>query len=59
MPPTANADCVSHMEDVLWVSQWPYDRRYLVICLDEASKPWLGEVNASWPLRAGRGRGED
>ena len=42
------------MEDVLWVYQLPYDRRYPVICMDEASKQLIGEVNASLPLRAGR-----
>ena len=35
IPPTANADFVYHMEDVLWVYQLPYDRRYPVICMDE------------------------
>ena len=47
------------MEDVLWVYQLPYDRRYPVICMDEASKQLIGEVNASLPLRAGRVRCED
>jgi DDE superfamily endonuclease len=47
------------MEDVLWVYQWPDDRRYPVICMDEASKQLIGEVNASLPLRAGRVRCED
>ena len=59
IPPTANADFVYHMEDVLWVYQLPYDRRYPVICMDEASKQLIGEVNASLPLRAGRVRCED
>ena len=54
IPPTANADFVYHMEDVLRVYQLPYDRRYPVICMDEASKQLIGEVNASLPLRAGR-----
>ena len=59
MPPTANADFVYHLEAVLWVYQWPYDRRSPVICMDEASPQWIGEVNASLPLRAGRLRCED
>jgi hypothetical protein len=54
MPPTANADCVYHMEDVLRVDQLPYDRLYPVVCMDEASKPLLGEVNAPLPRRAGQ-----
>jgi hypothetical protein len=59
MPPTANAAFVYHREDVLWVYPWPDDRRSPVIGMDEASKPLLGEVNASLPLRAGRVRCED
>jgi hypothetical protein len=59
LPPTAQADCVSHREDVLWGYPWPDDRRSPVLGMDEASQPLLGEVNASWPRRAGRGRGED
>ena len=59
IPPTANADFVYHMEDVLWVYQWPYDRRYPVVCMDEASKQLLGEVNAPLPRRAGRVPYED
>ena len=47
------------MEDVLWVYQLPYDRRYPGICMDEASKQLIGEVNASLLLRAGRVRCED
>jgi hypothetical protein len=59
IPPTAHADFVYHLEAVLWGYQWPYDRRYPVICMDEASKQLLGAVNASLPLRAGRVRCED
>ena len=59
IPPTANADFVYHMEDVLQVYQLPYDRRYPVVCMDEASKQLIGEVNAPLPLRAGRVKGED
>ena len=59
MPPTAHADFVYHMEDVLWVDQWPYDRRSPIICRDAARTPLLGEVNASLPRRAGRVRCAD
>ena len=47
------------MEDVLQVYQLPYDRRYPVVCMDEASKQLIGEVNAPLPLRAGRVKCED
>jgi DDE superfamily endonuclease len=59
IPPTANADFVYHMEDVLWVYQLPYDHRAPVVCMDEASKQLIGEVNAPLPLRAGRVTCED
>jgi hypothetical protein len=53
IPPKANADFVDHMEDVLQVYQLPYDRHYPVVCMDEASKQLIGEVNAPLPLRSG------
>ena len=59
IPPTANADFVYHMEDVLQVYQLPYDRRYPVVCMDEASKQLIGEANAPLPLRSGRVKYED
>ena len=58
-PPTAHADFVSHMEDVLQVSQLPSARRYPIVCMDEASKPLIGEVTAALPLCAGRVKCED
>ena len=54
MPPQAHAAFVYHMEDVLRVYQWPYDRRYPVVCMDEASNQVLGEVNTPLPLGSGR-----
>ena len=53
IPPKANADFVYHMEDVLQVYQLPYDCHYPVVCMDEASKQLIGEVNAPLPLRSG------
>jgi len=47
------------MEDVLRVYQLPYDRRYPVVCMDEASNQLIGEVNAPLPRRAGRVPYED
>ncbi len=47
------------MEDVLRVYQLPYDRRSPVVCMDEASKQLIGEVNAPLPRRAGRVPCED
>ena len=59
IPPTANADFVYHMEDVLRVYQLPYDHRAPVVCMDEASKQLIGEVTAPLPLRVGRATCED
>ena len=59
IPPKANAEFVYHMEDVLRVYQLPYDRRYPVVCMDEASKQLIGEVTAPLPLRVGRATCED
>ena len=59
IPPKANAEFVYHMEDVLRVYQLPYDRRHPVVCMDEASKQLIGEVNAPLPLHAGRVKYQD
>jgi DDE superfamily endonuclease len=47
------------MEDVLRVDQLPSDRYYPVVCMDEASKQLIGEVNAPLPLRPGQVKCED
>ena len=59
IPPTANADFVYHMEDVLRVYQLPYDHRAPVVCMDEASQQLIGEVTTPLPLRVGRATCED
>ena len=41
------------MEDVLDVYARHYDRRFPVICMDEASKQLVGEVRAPLPMRPG------
>ena len=41
------------MEDVLDVYARPYDSRFPVICMDEASKQLVGEVRAPLPMRRG------
>jgi hypothetical protein len=59
IPPKANAEFVYHMEDVLRLYHMPYDRHYPVVCMDEASKQLIGEVNAPLPLRSGAVKCED
>ena len=41
------------MEDVLDVYARPYDSRFPVICMDEASKQLVGEVRDPLPMRRG------
>ena len=41
------------MEDVLDVYARPYDPRFPVICMDEASKQLVGEVRDPLPMRPG------
>ena len=41
------------MEDVLDVYARPYDSRFPVICMDEASKQLVGEVRDPLPMRPG------
>jgi len=42
------------MEDVLDVYSRPYDPRFPVVCMDEASKQLIGETRKPWPMRPGQ-----
>jgi hypothetical protein len=56
IPPTANAEFVYHMEDVLDVYHRPADPRHPVVCLDEATKQF-GRGGPRPPAsQTGRGR---
>jgi hypothetical protein len=59
IPPKADAEFVFRMEDVLRVYQLPYDQRYPVVCMDEASKQLIGESRVPLPARPGAPRCED
>ena len=50
IPPKANADFVWHMEDVLQTYQLPYNPSIPVVCMDEASKQLIGEVQEPLPV---------
>jgi hypothetical protein len=54
IPPEANAEFVCAMEDVLDVDHRPYDDANPVVCLDEASKPLVGEAVAPIPAAPGQ-----
>jgi hypothetical protein len=59
IPPKANADFVWHMEDVLQTYQLPYNPRIPVVCMDEASKQLIGEVQEPLPVQPGKPRCAD
>jgi DDE superfamily endonuclease len=42
------------MEDVLQTYQLPYDPRFPVVCMDEASKQLIGEIACPLPVRSGK-----
>jgi len=54
IPPTANAEFVWHMADVLDVYTRPYDPRRPQVGLDETSRQVLAEVRRPLPLAPGR-----
>ena len=56
IPPTASADFVYHMEDVLDMYHRPSDLQHPVVCLDEATKQLIGEVREPLPARPGEVR---
>jgi hypothetical protein len=53
IPPTASAEFVYHMEDVLDVYHRPADPQRPVVCLDEATKQLIGEVREPLPAKPG------
>lgn len=54
IPPTANAECVCAMADVLEVYTRPYDPQRPVVCLDEASTPLVAETRVPIPAAPGK-----
>lgn len=52
--PTASADFVGHMEDVLEVYHRPFDPQRPVVCLDETTKQLVSETRTPLPAAAGR-----
>ena len=53
LPPKANAGFVAAMEDVLEVYTRPYDPRRPQVCIDEASKQLVAEVQTPLPMEPG------
>jgi hypothetical protein len=54
LPPQANADFVCAMENVLEVYCRPYDPRFPVVGVDEASKQLLADVRPPRPVAVGQ-----
>ena len=52
--PTASADFVCRMEDVLEVYQRPFDPKRPVVCLDETTRQLVSETRTPLPAAAGR-----
>ena len=51
IPPQEDARFVAQMEDVLEVYERPYDEQRPVVCLDEAAKQILSEVQEPLPMK--------
>jgi hypothetical protein len=54
IPPKADAEFVFRMEHVLELYRLPYDPRFPVVCMDEASKQLIGEVRIPLPVAEGQ-----
>src|SRR4051812_33070961 len=54
VPPTADAEFVWHMEDVIQTYLLPYDPQHPVVCFDEACKQLFGHVKPPRSARPGR-----
>jgi hypothetical protein len=59
IPPEANADFVSHMEDVLDVYARPADPARPLVCLDETSRQVPADLRAPLPAEPGRATRRD
>ncbi len=53
IPPTADAEFVARMEDLLELYQLPYDPLCPVVCMDELCKQLIAETRVPLPVRAG------
>lgn len=54
IPPTANAEFVAAMEQVLDVYRRPYDPNDPVVCMDETPRQLIAETRAPVPASAGQ-----
>lgn len=54
VPPTANAEFVYRMEDILDLYTQPYDPRRPVVCMDETNKQLVEELHPSLPMIPGQ-----
>jgi hypothetical protein len=54
MPPEPNADCVAPMEDVLALSQRPYEPQHPLVTLDAKPVQLMQETRTPWPAQPGQ-----
>jgi len=59
IPPKADADFVYHMEDVLQTYHRPYNPRFPVVCMDEASRQLIAEIAIPLRMQPGRAKRVD
>lgn len=52
--PTANAEFVFHMEDVLDVYKRPVDPKRPLVCFDESPEQLVSETRQAWPMIPGQ-----
>lgn len=54
IPPKADAEFVSRMEDILDLYSLPYDAKFPLVCMDEACKQLIGETRQPIPMKEGQ-----
>jgi hypothetical protein len=54
IPPKATGACVAQMEEVLDLSEKPYDSRYPLLGMDETSNPLLDDAQPPLPAKPGQ-----
>jgi hypothetical protein len=53
-----DAQCIAHLERLLWLYALPYDPVYPVVCFDERLCFLIGDILAPLPMQRGHGRKE-
>ena len=59
IPPSANAEFVYHLEDVLEVYKRPVNPQRPLVCFDETPEQLISETRPALPMQSGRPRRDD